>query len=117
GCSSGCRCSGEPERGGCRGPTIRGCEIPGTRAAGDAEGGDPRRYGQDRRPRDEDAPRERRASDWGGAGSEEIGSCWWVRNKSGAALSTAPLCSHLIEVARDGIDPPTRGFSVRCSTN
>jgi hypothetical protein len=25
--------------------------------------------------------------------------------------------SNMLSVARDGIEPPTRGFSVRCSTN
>jgi hypothetical protein len=35
-------------------------------------------------------------------------------------LSTEPVAQRLAELqpmAREGIEPPTRGFSVRCSTN
>jgi hypothetical protein len=33
-----------------------------------------------------------------------LGSCWWTSVEGEM-------------VAREGIEPPTRGFSVRCSTN
>ena len=40
------------------------------------------------------------------------------KTKRGAQISARPAPgSRFTAVARDGIEPPTRGFSVRCSTN
>jgi hypothetical protein len=38
-------------------------------------------------------------------------------NKAPDLRSGASLIRRSLHMARDGIEPPTRGFSVRCSTN
>ena len=52
---------------------------------------------------------------------ESPGSPWTLVDGSTTFLSNTACCVRRTDisvgVARDGIEPPTRGFSVRCSTN